>query len=265
MQLANQIDAVAVIDSSDELHIFGSSQGRYPLASITKILTTLTVADVAQSGFIDLDEQFSLAKISFTDLLSHASGIRPNGEDPIEPRTKRIYTNEAYKRVEEELQFQLSAEFSDITINSLFEDGVKQQLGSTFIIGDDPAASATGTFDDLILLIKEMRSPIIIDPELSKKLSRVYLENLSGVVPGWGHFNKNTWGIGYEVHGEKIGHWMGRELSPQSFGHFGLSGGYVVHDPVKNISIAQIANQDFGPWAKDIWPQLNDNIVKTFS
>ncbi len=57
---------------------------------------------------------------------------------------------------------------------------------------------------------------------------------------------------------------MGTQFSELAYGHFGMSGTYVVHDPVKNISICAVSSQEFGPWAKDVWPAMNDELVVEF-
>jgi CubicO group peptidase (beta-lactamase class C family) len=265
VQLHSDISTVAVIDPHDKLHIAGSKDGPFAWASITKVLTAYVFADAVADGVIAFEDETTIPGITFADLLSHASGIRAGDEASIEPRTKRIYTNEAYDIAERELINALGAGFEDVTVAQLFADGISQAWDSTIVMRDSCAHSAFGTFDDLVILLREMRQPRVVDPAIHAQLTQPYLPNLSGVVPGWGHFTHCVWGIGYEIHAEKKDHWMGTLLSPESFGHFGMSGSFVVHDPIQNISIACSSRKDFGPWAKKVWPALVDELVKQYA
>lgn len=257
-------DAVGIIDPSGDLHIYGEGHGRYGFASVTKLLTTHVIADGAMDECVQLDDAiydpyFTKGFVTLTDVLSHASGMRPDGQECVTPRTKRIYTNEAFEIAEKFFIHCLGEGFETSTIASLFADGLGAQLNSTIDIGNSCASGASGSFDDVILVLREIRSPQFLDRDMHKKLVTPYLPELDGVVPGFGHFEKNVWGIGYQLRGENS-HWMGNHSSPHTYGHFGQSGVFVMHDPVHNLSIATVSNQDFGPWATESWPQLVDEI-----
>lgn len=263
VQLPANISALCVIDPHGELHLEGRCVERFAWASITKILTVFVFADAVASEILTFDTPTRIEGVTFADLLSHASGIR-SGQDPISPRTKRVYTNEAYRRAEQELVQVLGEGFESTTIAQLFEESFAHQLESTIRIESTCDATASGTFDDLVALLCEMRDPQLIDPAIHTQLTTPHIESLPGIVPGWGSFAPNLWGIGYEIHGTK-NHWMGSQLSERSYGHFGMSGSFVVHDPEKNISLACKSSQDFGPWAKDVWPDMVNNIVREYS
>lgn len=273
LDLHENIDAVAIIDADNQLLVQGMPKPVYSWASVTKILTSLVINNVFEADWDSTSslslsteiefEYFKNNKVTFADLLSHSSGAKPNYEEAIDPHMKRIYTNEAYEIAEAALSKALGEQYNNITICELFNDSLNLHLETSIQIDGSCAYGASGSFEDLISLLKEMREPKFISRQAHDYLTSTYIDPLDGIVPGYGYFVNNTWGIGYEIHGNK-NHWMGTQLSKRSYGHFGQSGVYVVHDPIKNVSIALVSNTDFGPWSKDVWGRLNDDIVEKF-
>jgi len=154
----------------------------------------------------------------------------------------------------------LGTDFNKTSIGDLFEDGLGSYLSSSIKFDGSCSASATGTLDDLILLMNEMRNPTYLDLETHNQLTTPYLPDLEGILPGWGNFKQNTFGIGFEVRGNKQPHWTGSISSPKTFGHFGQSGAFVFHDPTKKVSACCVTNKDFDSWAKEEFPKLSDSI-----
>jgi CubicO group peptidase (beta-lactamase class C family) len=269
MELDPHTDAVEIIDPSGTSHRFGNPTGRYEFASVTKLITTHVIADGVQSGFGSFDDDVIseelMSAATLADVLSHASGIRPEGQPSIAPRTKRIYTNEAYDLAEKFFISMLGSGFDDENIGSIFEEGLNSSLATTITIDGSCAKSASGTFDDLATFCREIREPQFLDPHIHSELTRVHCDGLEGIVPGWGNYANNTWGIGYEIKGTKHPHWMGTLSSPHTYGHFGQSGAFVMHDPVNNISIASVSSESFGPWAKIAWPHMIDQIFQQYA
>lgn len=265
INLPSQVDVVGVINSSNELSVVGNGKDRYRFASVTKLIATHVIADAVASKFIGFDDQIISERfkeyVSLADLMSHCSGIKTENET-IPPRTKRIYSNLAFDLAEKHLITSLGKGFENESIGTLFRDGLNVDLGTSIEINGSCASSATGTFDDLIIFLNEIRSPQYIEKEIHNEIASTHNPLLPGILPGWGYSKDNTWGIGYEVKGEKSPHWMGSIASPTSYGHFGMSGSFIFHDPVNNISIAGLSNVDFGPWAKDVWPLLCDSLFE---
>ena len=54
---------------------------------------------------------------------------------------------------------------------------------------------------------------------------------LAGVLPGFGRFEPNDWGLGFELRDDKRPHWTGTGNSPRTFGHFGAAGTFLWVDP----------------------------------
>lgn len=269
VDIASQTDLVAIIDPDGQLHVIGNGNGRYQFASVTKLITTNVIAEIVADGFVSFEEEvediyFSKGKVTLQDLLSHSSGIRPEYESCVPPRSKRVYTTEAFDIAEKHIIKKLGNGFENETIASIFSDGLKDELGCSITIEGSCGSGASGTADDLILLLREIREPKFISVEMQRFLTTPYFPELDGVLPGWGHFERNIWGVGYEIKGDKYPHWMGSKASKNSFGHFGLSGAFVMHDPENKISIASLSNENFGPWAKIAWPEMCDQIYSEY-
>ena len=269
LDLDEQIEAVHVIGPDNSAKTYGLAKERYKWASVSKLLAMHVFADAIVSGFISLDDQIDHPNIdnsvTLADLLSHSSGIKPELESPIEPCTKRIYSNIAFDIAEQHLIKKLGPGFEGQSVGSLFNDGFKHDLNSSIEFSGSCAFTANGTFDDLILFLNEIRNPKLIDPSIFSLLTSPHNDGLPGILPGWGHQENNTWGIGYEIKGNKDPHWMGSLASEKSYGHFGMAGTFIFHDPVNNISVALQSAKDFGPWAKHIWPPLCKEIYNLFA
>lgn len=271
VNLHPNIAAVGIIDPGGAVHEFGegaANNRRFDFASVTKLLTTHVIADGISAGFAQLDDPiydpyFTKGFVTLIDLLSHASGTRLDGQECVAPRTKRIYTNEAFEIAEKFFINSLGTGFEKSTIGTLFEEGLGPQLNSSISFKGSCASSAKGTFNDVMLILHEIRSPQFLDHDMHAKLINPYHPELAGIIPGFGHMENNLWGTGYQLRGENS-HWMGSHSSPTTYGHFGQSAAFVMHDPVNNISIATVSNQDFGPWAKDAWPLLVDELFEKY-
>ena len=86
---------------------------------------------------------------------------------------------------------------------------------------------------------------------------------LEGILPGFGRFSPNDWGLGLELRDRKQPHWTGARNSPTTFGHFGRSGGFLWVDPEAGLALACLSDLDFGAWAKEAWPRLADAVSPT--
>jgi CubicO group peptidase (beta-lactamase class C family) len=101
------VDVVAAASLIDgDVTIVGARDARFPLASVTKLVTALAVLVAVEEGTVALEQDVapllrvpSLAPLHVAQLLSHASGIGPDtparrlvGEDQ-----RRIYSNAGYE------------------------------------------------------------------------------------------------------------------------------------------------------------------------
>lgn len=81
------------------------------------------------------------------------------------------------------------------------------------------------------------------------------------MLPGFGHRRPNDWGLGFEIRDGKAPHWTGTRNSAATFGHFGQSGTFLWVDPEAGAACIALTDQDFGPWAAEVWPALSDAVL----
>jgi CubicO group peptidase (beta-lactamase class C family) len=272
---AEQMPTLCVIDSYDDEHIYGNTQDIYELASVTKILTAITMSELVESGFINFndkveDVEYLNGDIELIDLLSHTSGLALNGELPqVEPRSKRVYSNLGMETIDIFIKNKLSKDHNYTSVRDIFNDGFsqifKEDDKNILEYYGSSAWGAKANIYSMITLARQMRKPTFLSSEMHSKMQEIYLPQLRGVVPGWGNYNHCSFGTGYEIKGDKTKHWMGSLSSEKTFGHYGHAGVFIMHDPVVNISIIALGHKQFDKWAVEMWPNYVDNILKTFN
>ena len=154
---------------------------------------------------------------------------------------------------------------SDPGLSRFFIDylgaGVLQPLGMQAELRGSPAADLHGSLDDLVILARELQRPTLVAPETLAEATTVQFPGLAGVLPDFGRFDPNDWGLGFELRDEKSPHWTGTRNSPRTFGHFGGSGTFLWVDPDAGVALGVLTNLDFGEWAKEAWPRLSDSVL----
>jgi CubicO group peptidase (beta-lactamase class C family) len=123
------------------------------------------------------------------------------------------------------------------------------------------AAGGMSTCADLARFAAELQAPRLLAPQILAEATRVAYPGLAGVLPGYGMQRPNDWGLGFELRDHKSPHWTGNRNSPQTFGHFGVSGTFLWVDPVAGAACVALTNRDFGPWARTSWPALSDAVL----
>ena len=124
-----------------------------------------------------------------------------------------------------------------------------------------PAADLEGTLDDLLLFACELEAPRLVAPETLAEATSVQFPGLAGVLPDFGRWDPNDWGLAFELRDAKSPHWTGAHNSPATFGHFGGSGTFLWVDPDAGTALACLTDLDFGPWALEAWPRLSDAVL----
>lgn len=256
--------AVAVVRPSGVLaraHI-GDGGGVHAWASVTKILTSLTVLDAWADGTVDLDEPAGPPGSTVRHLLAHTSGLPFDGtEVAAAPGTRRIYSNTGYDVLADHLAERAGGPFVDE-----LQGRVLQPLGmSRTALEGSAAKDAVGPLDDLIALASELLSPILLGPEIVALASTLAFPGLDGILPGFGRQAPNDWGLGCEIRGTKSPHWTSADNSPATFGHFGQSGSFLWVDPVAKLACVGLADRLFGPWAAQVWPELSSDVLATYA
>ena len=196
-------------------------------ASVTKPVTALATLVAAEEGALDLDEPAGPPGSTVRHLLAHASGLPFTGDKPIaRPGERRIYSNTGFEVLAAHVGTRAEMEFAEY-----LSAAVLDPLGMNAELRGSPAADLHGTLDDLILLAGELLAPAVIAPETLAEATAVAFPGLSGVLPDFGRFEPNDWGLGFELRDAKDPHWTGTRNSARTFGHFGGSGTFLWVDP----------------------------------
>ncbi len=234
----------------------GDPDRPFALASVTKLLTAWAVLVAAEEGIIDLDQPATDAGATVADLLAHAAGLGPDGDQLTGPRTRRIYSNAGYEVLGELLTRSAEMSWADYVREAVFEP-----LGMASSQITSPAHGAVSTLDDLTSFAAELLDPRLVAGSTRDRATRPHLGDLGGVLPGFGRHDPNPWGLGPEIRGGKDPHWTGRTNSPQTFGHFGQSGTFVWIDPAIARACVVLTDEPFGPWAATHWPAFSDQVI----
>jgi len=251
--------AVAAVVVSDADRTLGSTGpgDAFGWASVTKLVSALTVLTAVERGEADLDEPAGPPGSTLRHLLAHASGLAPDGDTVLSPPGKRrIYSNRGIEVAAELVARRAGADFG-----ALLRDRVLGPLGmSGTELSGSPAHGARGPVRDLALLGRELLAPTLA-PALTADAVRPVFPGLAGVLPGFGRQDPNDWGLGFELRDGKMPHWTGAANSPRTFGHFGRSGTFLWVDPERDLALGVLTDEPFGGWAAAAWPELSDAVL----
>lgn len=243
----------------------GNLTTRYPIASVTKIITALSVLIAVDEGKWSLDAPAGPPGSTVRHLLSHASGLAFSCPDNKKLGTeiaapvgqRRIYSNQGYEELTQLFSISV-APWQQWTTQKILEP---LGMGNT-TLGSHGATGAVSSVWDLSLLGGELLSPEVLSPQMVSQLASAQFPGLKGVLPGYGMQEDNLWGLGAEIRDHKHPHWTGALNSPATFGHFGAAGSFLWVDPVAKVSAVFLGEKPFGAWHKDNWPNLNDRILQ---
>jgi CubicO group peptidase (beta-lactamase class C family) len=234
----------------------------HPWASLTKVLTALTVLDATFEGIIELDDAVGPPGSTLRHLLAHTSGLSLDEDQVIaRPGTRRIYSNRGIDLAAEHLASHTGRPFADE-----MSERVLDLLGmdSTELTGA-PAHGARGPIADLAALADGLLTPTLLLPKVVALASTVAFPGVSGVLPGFGRQQNNDWGLGCEIRDHKNPHWTAPGNSPNTYGHFGQAGGFLWVDPDVGLACASVSDRPFGPWAADRWPRLSAAVLEAYA
>src|SRR5205814_5822574 len=134
-------------------------------------------------------------------------------------------------------------------------DAVLRPLEMRAELRGSAASELHGSLDDLIRLAGELQAPRLVARETLDEATAVQFPGLAGVLPDFGRFDPNDWGLGVELRDAKSPHWTGTRNSAGTFGHFGGTGTFLWVDPQARIALGCLTDLEFGDWAKDAWPR----------
>jgi CubicO group peptidase (beta-lactamase class C family) len=249
--------AVAVVRRGDEIGSRGHRNRVFRWASVTKLATALATLVAAEEGAIDLDEPAGPEGSTVRHLLAHASGLpfEPGGPTG-RPGARRVYSNVGFDTLAEHV-----AARADMPFANYLREAVLRPLGMRSELRGSAASELHGSLDDLVRLARELQAPRLVARETLDEATTVQFPGLAGVLPDFGRFDPNDWGLGFELRDEKAPHWTGSQNSPRTFGHFGRSGTFLWVDPEADVALACLTDLDFGDWAKEAWPRLSDDVL----
>ena len=250
--------SVAVIGPDGVLDLVDDGRA-HPWASVTKVITTLTVLDATFEGVIGLDDQVGPPGSTLRHLLSHASGLAIDSDQILgPPGARRVYSNRGIDLAAEHLAAATGRPFADELSERVLD---LLSMSGTELVGP-PAHGATGPIADLAALAADLLRPTLLLPNVVSLASTVAFPGLSGVLPGFGRQPSNDWGLGCEIRDSKSPHWTAAGNSPATFGHFGQSGSFLWVDPVAQLACVSLSDTAFGPWAADRWPRLSAAVLQ---
>lgn len=250
--------AAAVIGPSGVQASHGDRARPFRWASVTKLVTALSVLIAADRQLLYLDEPAGPPGATVRHLLAHASGLAFDGDAVLaRPGTRRIYSNPGFDRLGALVSERAATPFDRVLDAWIIRP--LQMAGASLV--DRPSQGLQGSLDDLIALAGELLRPSLLPRPLMDAATTVAFPGLPGVVPGVGRFDPCDWGLGFEIHGRKDQHWMGRGNSPRAFGHFGGAGTFLWVDPAAEVALAVLTDREFGPWALEAWPALSDVVL----
>jgi CubicO group peptidase (beta-lactamase class C family) len=249
--------AVGVASAERVVAAHGDASREFRWASVTKLVTALAALVAAEEGTIDLDEPAGPEGSTVRHLLAHASGLPFEAGAPMaRVGRRRIYSNVGFETLADHI-----AKRAEMPFAQYLTDAVIRPLDMHAELRGSPAADLHGSLDDLLLLARELQSPRLIAQETLDEATTVQFPGLAGVLPDFGRFDPNDWGLGFELRDAKSPHWTGTRNSPGTFGHFGGSGTFLWVDPEAGIALGCLTDLDFGDWAKEAWPRLSDAVL----
>ena len=276
-----QHGGTAVLSLDDERFEWreGTAQEHsFPVASVTKLLSSLAVLVAVEAGRLGLDDAPADDRLpagaTVRHLLAHASGMPAElgeaqavlGTRGRQPGQRRIYSNAGFRLLAEVVERAVGGSFADWLGSSVLGPlgMTRTSLGSYGGVEADPAAGAVSTLPDLALLagcLLERGAPVI-GSELFEEAVTVQFPGLAGLVPGVGRYDPCDWGLGFELKDGKERHWMGSARSAATFGHFGRTGCFVWVDPGPGLAAVAVTDRPFDDegWAMAAWPAWSDAL-----
>jgi len=261
--------AVVTPEGAEEHWVEGTDPAlELPLASVTKLLTTMAALIAVQAGHVDLDQRVDREGATVRHLLAHASGLpqNPGQGRRRPPGERRIYSNVGFRLLAEVVADAVGTSFEGWLASAVLDPlGLRAtRLAERGGIEADPAAGGVSSLADLVRLARCLleRGAPVVGLELFAEATRVQFPGLAGLVPGVGRFDPCDWGLGFELRDDKRPHWMGERRSAAAFGHFGSSGCFLWVDPLSDLAAVGFTDRDFDDqrWAMATWPAWSDRL-----
>lgn len=252
---------VGVTGPEQTLAVQGDEHAVLPLASVTKPLTAWGALVAIDHGLLDLDDPAGPDGATVLELLDHTSGLPMEGDEPQKaPGERRIYSNAGFDALAAHVADAVGMPFAEWMAHE-----VTGPLGMTETDATGrPSAGAKSSIHDLLIFGREVLRPTLIPASFRDLALTVSHEGLRGIVPGYGGYPDNQWGLGFELKGRKSPHWLSDTLPPETAGHFGAQGSFLFIDRSQDLAAAFLSGVPFGDEHKRIWPSLTEEIVARY-
>lgn len=253
--------AAATVSFDGQVDTIGPISHQFHLASLGKVVATWAILVAVEDGSIALDTPIGQPGCTLRHLLSHAGGYPFEGDVPIlGPERRRIYSNTGI-----DLAAATVVATTGIAFDVYLAEAVLQPLAMTSTELRGAASNGLwGNVGDVCRFLAEMIEPSLLSHSTVTEATSIQFPTLSGRLPGMGIYEPCPWGLGVEIKGDKVPHWMGPANSPAAFGHFGGSGTMMWVDPVARTSLVALTDRRFDDWALTalrVWPELSDAVV----
>lgn len=252
---------VGVTGPGRTIAVQGDPHTALALASVSKPLSAWGALIAVERGLVDLDEPAGPEGSTLLNLLDHTSGLPFEGDrTQASPGARRIYSNAGFDALGAHVAAAVGMDFSEWMTRE-----VTEPLGMAEIdVTGRPSAGYRASIEDLLIFGREVLRPTLIPAALRDLALRVSREGLKGVVPGYGSFDDNQWGLGFELKGAKSPHWLSDSFPPETAGHFGGQGSFFFIDRSRDLAAAFLSGVTFSEEHKRIWPPLTDEIVARY-
>jgi CubicO group peptidase (beta-lactamase class C family) len=242
--------AVAVVSGQGTVACAGDLDRAYDWASVTKLATAVCALVAVEQQLVGLDDPVGPPGSTLRHLLAHTSGLPFEGKVPLgRPGARRVYSNSGFELVAEHV-----AAAAGVGFGEYFE------AVWGFPLAGSPAAGVNASLAVLSEVARELLAPSRLSAGMLACARSVQFAGLGGVLPGFGRYDPNDWGLGFELRDAKSPHWTGASNSPACFGHFGRSGTFLWVEPRLEVALACLTDLPFGEWAKRAWPALSDAV-----
>lgn len=252
---------VGVTDPDGTLAVQGDPDQQLELASVSKPMTAWGALIAVERGLIGLDDPAGPPGATVHHLLDHTSGLPFEGNEPERaPGERRIYSNSGFDLLGAVVAQAVGMEFSDWMQQEV--TGPLEMTETT--VAGRPSAGYRSTINDMLRFGREVLWPRLLSPELGERALSLSRGGLRGLVPGYGAFDDNHWGLGFELKGMKTPHWLGDGFPPETAGHFGGAGSFLFIDRSRDIAGAFLSGVSFNSDHKAMWPGLTDEIAARY-
>ncbi|PRA06944.1 serine hydrolase [Arthrobacter sp. MYb229] len=236
----------------------GDIQRVYPLASVTKLLSTYAFLIALEEEAMTLEDPAGPEGSTVHHLLAHTAGYDFDSTTiRFAVGTKRGYSNTGFEVLAEHLERETGMRMSEYAREAVF---APLGMENTEIAGSC-AKDGRSTASDLALFAAELLNPTLLAPQTMADATSVHYEDLAGILPGYGRQNPNDWGLGFEIRSTKNPHWTGPSHPATTFGHFGQSGTFLWVDPENRLACVALTDKPFGQWAVDAWAPYNERVL----